>query len=248
MVSATGKFISSEDVLNLPVKTLLLKIKTSVSGLKSREAKELVQDYGKNEVAKREKRAAIIEFLLRFKNPMILILLAASIISGILGQWTDTIIIFAMVLMSIILDYFQETKAEKAAEELKERIATTTSVIRDGVEKEVNISELVPGDIIALSAGNIVPADARVIAAKDFFVDQSALTGESFPVEKVSAQLNLKDNSPITDWTNYLFMGTSVASGTATHCGCHRHHRCRPRLELLQLYDGHGPLEELQAL
>lgn len=209
-------FMSSQDVLALPVGSIFTKLKTSVSGLKSKEAKELVNVYGPNEVAKREKRAAVIEFLLRFKNPMIIILLVASIISGILGEWTNTIIIFAMVLMSIILDYFQETKAERAAEELKERIATTTSVIRDGTEKEVNISELVPGDIIILSAGNIVPADARVITAKDFFVDQSALTGESFPVEKVSAQLNLKENSPVTDWINYLFMGTSVASGTAT--------------------------------
>ncbi|MEM1726367.1 MAG: magnesium-translocating P-type ATPase, partial [Candidatus Bathyarchaeia archaeon] len=113
------------------------------------------------------------------------------------------------------LDFYQEYKAEKAAEMLKQRVATTATVLRDGVKKEVRLAEIVPGDIIFLSAGDIVPADARVITAKDLFVNQSALTGESFPVEKIGLPLKFYDPS-ITEWSNYLFMGTSVVSGTAT--------------------------------
>jgi Mg2+-importing ATPase len=140
--------------------------------------------------------------------------LIAGLISGILGEYVHVGIIFAIVLASVALDYYQENKAEKAAELLKEKVTTTATVLRDNVKQEIKLPEIVPGDIIYLSAGDIAPADARVITAKDLFVNQSSLTGESFPVEKTAEPISKQ--ASITEWTNYFFMGTSIVSGTAT--------------------------------
>ncbi|MEM0216672.1 MAG: magnesium-translocating P-type ATPase [Candidatus Bathyarchaeia archaeon] len=206
---------SISDALTLPVDTLLERLGSSLSGLSSREVERRLEVFGYNEVAGRRKRFLIIEFLYHFRNPLVIILLIAGLISYLLGDHESAIIVFSIVVMSILLDFYQEHKAERAAEMLKERVALTATVIRDGFKREVKMSEIVPGDIIILSAGDIVPADARVINAKDLFVDQSALTGESFPVEKTPTPLKSGD-LPITEWDNYLFTGTSVVSGSAT--------------------------------
>jgi Mg2+-importing ATPase len=142
-------------------------------------------------------------------------LLLAGVISGVLGETIDAIIIFSIVLLSVVLDVYQESKAEKAAELLKEKVTTTATALRDGVKKEVKLSEIVPGDVVFVSAGDMAPADARVLSAKDLFMDQSALTGESFPVEKTSEPLKTRD-AAVSEWSNYLFLGTSVVSGAAT--------------------------------
>jgi Mg2+-importing ATPase len=139
----------------------------------------------------------------------------AGLISGILGELPNTVIIFTIVLLSVVLDFYQENKAENAAEMLKEAVTTTATVIRDGAKQEIKLHDIVPGDVVYLSAGDITPADARVITAKDLFINQSALTGESFPVEKTPTSIKVKD-STITEWSNYLFMGTSIVSGTAS--------------------------------
>ena len=119
-----------------------------------------------------------------------------------------------IIFISVILDFYQESKAEKAAQLLKQKVTSTATVLRDGVRQEIKLPEIVPGDVIFLSAGDITPADARVISAKDLFVNQSALTGESFPVEKIPGSTKGK-NGAIIDWSNYCFMGTSIVSGTA---------------------------------
>ncbi|MEM2864820.1 MAG: magnesium-translocating P-type ATPase [Candidatus Bathyarchaeia archaeon] len=199
----------------MPVDELLARLNTSSSGLSSEEAEKRLITYGYNELARRKKRTAIADFLSHFRSPLVIILLIAGLISGFLGEIANFIIIFSIVLMSVILDFYQESKAEKAAEMLKERVAITATVLRDGVKREVKLSMIVPGDIIYLSAGDMVPADARVITAKDLFVNQSALTGESFPVEKTSTPLRLK-GATFTEWSNCLFMGTSIVSGAAT--------------------------------
>lgn len=144
-----------------------------------------------------------------------IILLFAGLIAGFLGDVTDASIIFSIVLMSVLLDFYQESKAQDAAEALKEKVPTTATVLRDNVKLEIRLSEIVPGDIVFLSAGDIVPADSRVINAKDLFVDQSALTGESFPVEKSSASLGM-NAATIADYMNCVFLGTSVVSGTGS--------------------------------
>jgi Mg2+-importing ATPase len=207
--------VSSEEVLSLPVEEVLSRFGASVNGLASQEAEHRLYVYGRNELAKKKKRATIVEFLLHFRSPLVLILLFAGAVSGIVGQLPSMAIIFTIVFVSVILDFYQESKAERAAELLKEKVTTTATVLRNNVKSEVKLSEIVPGDIIYLSAGDIAPADARVITAKDLFVNQSALTGESFPVEKTSVAVKGKGAS-ITEWSNYLFMGTSVVSGTAT--------------------------------
>ncbi|MEM3504476.1 MAG: HAD-IC family P-type ATPase, partial [Nitrososphaeria archaeon] len=205
---------SAEEVLTLPTDELLLRLNSSLNGLSSEEVEKRLQYFGYNMLIKK-KRRAVIEFLSHLKSPLVIILLIAGLISGFLGEVVNAIIIFVIIMFSVILDFYQESKAENAAELLKQRVATTATVLRDGVKREVRIAEVVPGDIIFLSAGDIVPADARVISAKDLFVNQSALTGESFPVEKSDLLLKSYDPS-ITEWRNYLFMGTSVVSGTAT--------------------------------
>ncbi|MEM2751100.1 MAG: magnesium-translocating P-type ATPase, partial [Nitrososphaerales archaeon] len=203
-----------EKVLTSPIEELFSHLKTSLNGLSSEEVKKRLEVFGYNEIVKKRKRVIIIDFLSYFKSPLIIILLIAGLISSFFGEAMNSAIIFTIVILSVVLDFYQEYKAERAAEMLKQRVAITATIFRDGVKKEVRLAEIVPGDIIFLSAGDIVPADARVISAKDLFVNQSALTGESLPVEKNS--LPLRSYNPlITEWNNYLFMGTSIVSGTA---------------------------------
>ena len=208
--------ISTEEILSLSPNELLARLDTSASGLTAKEAASRLETYGSNEVVKREQASIIIEFVLHFKSPMSIILIIAAIVAGALGEVTDTIIILVVVLLSVILDFTQEYRAGKAAEALRKRVATTVATLRDDMKQDIEVSGLVPGDIIALTAGDIVPADARIISSKDFFVDQSALTGESFPVEKTVDPLVSWDKLEMGKWNNYLFMGTSVTNGTAT--------------------------------
>ena len=210
--------LTTEEILTLPEEDLLSRMGTSSLGLGSEEAERRLNIYGTNELAKKKKRAGIVSFLLHFKSPLILVLLAAAAFAASTGDVLDFTIIFVIVLISVCIDHYQESKAENAAEALKEKVSTTATVLRDKIKKELKLSQIVPGDIIFLSAGDIAPADARIISAKDLFINQSALTGESFPAEKTAnglQSINLSSGS-ITEWNNYLFMGTSAVSGTAT--------------------------------
>jgi len=189
-------------LLSIPLEELYKKLETSENGLSEEEAKRRLEIYGFNEVKK--KRITFFQMLLlHIFNPIILLLLFASILSFFLGEKIDAMIILTIIGISLALDLIQEHKARKAAEMLKERVSVTTTVIREGKRREVKVKELVPGDIIVLSAGDIIPADCRLISAKDFFVDESSLTGESYPVEKDASK------------NNFLMMGSSVMSGDA---------------------------------
>jgi len=207
--------LRTEELLSLPTNELLTRLETTTAGLSSKEADERLETYGPNELARKKKRAAIINFLSRFKSPIVIILIIAGGISAAIGSQASAIVIYAMVFLSVCLAYYQENNASKAAELLREKVATLATVLRDGTKQEIKLQDIVPGDIIYLSAGDITPADARVIEAKDLFVNQASLTGESFPVEKTSLPVKAKERS-ITEWTNYLFMGTSIVSGSAT--------------------------------
>jgi len=204
----------TEELLLMPIDEFFARLNTSTSGLTSQEAESRLKIYGYNELAEKKRRTGIVEFLFHLRNPLIFILLLAGLISGFLGEIVPATIIFSIVLLSVGLDVYQESRAERAAEMLKEKVTTTATVLRDGVKNEVKLSEVVPGDMVYLSAGDIAPADARVISAKDLFVNQSALTGESFPVEKTAESLKTKTTA-ITEWNNCLFFGTSVVSGAA---------------------------------
>ena len=208
--------ISTEEILSLPPTEMLARLDTYATGLSEKEAARRRETYGSNEIVKREQASIIIEFLLHFKSPMTIILIVAAIVAAALKDAADAIIILCVVMVSVILDFTQEHRAERAAEALRKRVTTTVAAFREGVKQDIEVAGLVPGDIIALTAGDIVPADARVISAKDFFVDQSSLTGESFPVEKFSEAIAGGDKQETGKWNNYLFMGTSVTNGTAT--------------------------------
>ena len=207
--------LSTEEIASLSSEEVVKYFNTSQNGLSSEQAAERLEYYGPNELARQHKHSAIKEFLLHFKSPLVIILLIAGIVSGFLGEIANTIIILVIIFVSVILGYYQENKAEKAAQLLKQKVTSTATVIRDSIKQEIKFPEIVPGDIIYLSAGDIAPADARVISAKDLFINQSALTGESFPVEKISGAIKGKQNST-SEWNNYCFMGTSVVSGSAT--------------------------------
>ena len=207
--------LTSEEMVSLPIEDLMVRLKASPQGLSTEQAAEHLEVYGRNELAREHQHHAIQEFLLHFKSPLVIILLIAGIISGYFGEIANTVIILSIIFISVILDYYQESKAEKAAQLLKQKVTSTATVLRDNVKQEIRFPEIVPGDIIYLSAGDIAPADSRVINAKDLFINQSSLTGESFPVEKIAGAVKGKEGS-ITEWNNFCFMGTSVVSGTAT--------------------------------
>ncbi len=205
----------NKEFLTKSADEVLAQLKTSQAGLSAQEVQSRLASYGPNELADKQKRTGFVEVLYHLRNPLVLILLIAGLVSGFVGDTTDAVIIFFIVLLSIILDVYQESKAQNAAEALKERVTTKATVLRDGVKQDIKISEVVPGDIVYLIAGDLVPADARLISAKDLNLNQSALTGEAFPVEKNAYPLSAP-TSEMTSWNNYVFLGTSVVSGTGT--------------------------------
>jgi Mg2+-importing ATPase len=209
------KRVEPLDLLALPIDDALRTLDTSFNGLSGEEAEKRFEIVKSNAIQITKRRHVVIKFLSYFRNPLVIILLIAGLISGFLGDAVEAAIIFVIVLVSVSLSFYQENKAEGAAEALRLRVSTTASVLRDGKKVEVRLEQVVPGDIVILSPGDIVPADSRILSAKDFFVDQSALTGESFPVEKDIKPIGKEDKQP-TSWNNCVFLGTSVISGSAT--------------------------------
>ena len=211
-----AELIKTQDALSLSADEFLSRLGTSANGLTAEETERRLEVYGTNEIVSKRKRHVFLEFLSHFRSPVTIILMIAAIVSGFLGQPLNAVIIVSIVLVSVSLDFTQEYRAGRAAEALIKRVATTATVLRNSTRQDIEISQLVPGDIVLLSAGDIVPADARVTSARDFFVDQSALTGESFPVEKTTEPIQSTAIADSNKWNNYLFMGTSVTAGTAT--------------------------------
>lgn len=227
------------------LETILAKFQSSLSGLTQENAQARIETYGKNEVAREKVPSAFMQLLMAFNNPFIFVLLVLAIVSFVTDYWlplqkgeetdvTGIFIILIMVTLSGLLRFWQEFRSNKAAEALKSMIRTTATVLRrphkdmNPERYEVPLNEIVPGDIVYLSAGDMIPADIRLIESRDLFVSQAVLTGESIPVEKydtlgavtqkTSDEVNSseisKDN--ILDVNNVCFMGTNVVSGTAT--------------------------------
>ena len=192
---------------------LLQQLETSYSGLSEDEAKRRLSVFGHNILKKKKKKTRLSLFLNQFKSPIILILIFASIVSAILKDFTDTAIIFAIIVASDFLSFIQEYSATNAVEKLLQTVKTKAMLFREGKKKEIFMDEIVPGDIVLLSAGDIVPADCVILEAKDFFVNEAILTGETFPVEKGLKSSTL--GHPLTQRNNCVFMGTNVESGTA---------------------------------
>jgi Ca2+-transporting ATPase len=157
-------------------------------GLTSDEVGKRLAEYGPNELRKEEKASSFSLFLGQFKNLLILILLAATVLSLLVGEWVDALMIAAIVLLSAVLGFVQEYKAERALEALKKMLSPTITVLRDTKEEEIPSRDLVPGDIILLEAGDKIPADARLVEVRSLNCDEAALTGESVPVRKETAE------------------------------------------------------------
>ena len=196
----------------------------SATGLSAAEVATRARQYGPNEIAREKKTSLGGRLLDNVKNPLVILLTALGVIVFITGDVPGTIVIFVMVVLGIVLRFFQELRADNAAEKLKAMVSTTTTVVRDGKATEVSLKELVPGDVVRLAAGDMVPADARVIAAKDLFVNQAALTGESMPVEKTPNPAGPEAQNPL-ELPNTCFLGSDVESGTATAVVIHTGNR-----------------------
>ena len=178
------------------------------------EAKARLSRFGPNLFREQQSKSLLRHYLSRFKNPLVLILLVASAVSAFTGEVTNFFIISFIVLLSVTLDFVQEYRANAAAERLRLSVSVRAIVMRDGKRLEVPVAEVVPGDLVVLAAGDLIPADGRVLEARDFFVKQALLTGESYPVEKRPGVLP-DAATDLQDATNAVFMGTSVISGSA---------------------------------
>ncbi len=185
------------------------------NGLSENETTSRLQQFGFNTISSDKGKSILFEVLQHFRSPLIIVLLAATSVSFALGETINASIIFGIVLLSVAIDFYLERDARNAAEGLKRMVQNKVSVLRGGILKDITPENLTIGDIVPLNAGKIVPADARVLTSKDFFINQSSLTGESFPAEKTPDTLQKKDLE-ITDLHNMVFMGSSVISGTAT--------------------------------
>jgi Ca2+-transporting ATPase len=201
-----------EDWHNLSAEETLSKIGSAPRGLSEEEARKRLEKFGPNEIIETRKISTFKIFLSQFKNALIIILLAAVIISAAIGEIVDAIIIFIIVSFAALLGFVQEYRAEKAIEALKRMAAPKAIVIRGGREVEVDAEDLVPGDIILLKMGTKVPADARLIEAINLKADESALTGESVCVDKSVESIDI-ENPPLGDRRNMVHMGTSTVYG-----------------------------------
>jgi Mg2+-importing ATPase len=196
-----------------PAETLLPALGTDADGLSQREARSRLKRFGANALDTSQAATAFGLFISQFKSPLVLILIVASLISMIAAEWIDAGVVLAIVFGSTLLGFAQEYIAGNAIEKLRSRVRIHSTVLRDGQPHTVPSSRVVRGDVVLLSAGSLIPADGIVLDARDCFVNQAVLTGETFPVEKkpgvVAATASLAERS------NCVFMGTSVSSGTA---------------------------------
>ncbi len=212
------------ELCGLEPEEALKLLNSSMQGLSENEAKIRIQKYGHNLLDKSKKVNIIWEFLSYFKSPLILILLLATVVSAYFGEVFNAFIIAAIILLSVILNFVEEHTSGKAVEKLIDSVKITATVVRSAKKIELPTKDVCVGDIIFLSSGDLIPADARILSAKDFFVNQSALTGESYPLQKKAEKIDSKELKNIVELKKYsvgelnnlVFSGTNVVSGSAT--------------------------------
>lgn len=198
----------------LAPEAVLARQKTSDRGITHEAVLERRERWGLNQVGVKHKLSVLGEIYERAKNPLVIQLLIIAVVSALMDDVPSAVVVSAMIVLSVILAYVQEAQSNKAVEKLLAMVKTNCTVMRDGKETVIPLSELVPGDLVVLAAGSIIPADLRLIVAKDFFVSQSALTGESMPIEKNAAPCTNEGKGAL-DLTNACFQGSNVLSGTA---------------------------------
>jgi Mg2+-importing ATPase len=190
---------------------VLAALGSSPQGLSSEAARERLVRFGRNELKARQRTAPLWLFLNQLKSPLVLILVFAAGVSVVTGEWIDASIILAIVVASAVLGFIQEFNASSAVEKLRQEVTLRVPVSREGVTSTIPAEEVVPGDVVLLAAGTIIPADGVVLEADDFFVNQAVLTGETFPVEKRTGSVS--PQATLAERTNCVFMGTNVRSG-----------------------------------
>lgn len=201
-----------EEYCSKSAKELFQALECSEDGLSAAEAERRIARFGLNEIAAKDKKNAFSILVSQFKSPLVLVLIAASIIAGFLGEPTDAAIILGIVLLDSLLGFYQEFKSEKALAELKKYISFKAMVLRDKQKIEIDVKELVPGDLVFLEIGDIVPADIRMLEAKELAINESVITGEPFPVHKTTEAIQLQNAQPAQQ-KNIAFMGTTVSNG-----------------------------------
>ncbi|MCE9657337.1 MAG: magnesium-translocating P-type ATPase [Burkholderiales bacterium] len=198
---------------SLPAASLLAELRSDAGGLSHGEAAARLRRQGPNSLDTAKRATALVLFVNQFRSPLVLILIFASIISLVAAEWIDAGVVLAIVFGSTLLGFAQEYIAGAAIEKLRSKVNIHSSVVRDGQARTLPSSRLVQGDVVLLSAGSLVPADGVVLEAKDCFVNQAVLTGETFPAEKKPGVVAAK--AALAERGNSVFMGTSVSSGTA---------------------------------
>lgn len=207
------ELLSNSPYWSWPIEDLFRRLQSSPHGLSSQAAEEKLSHIGPNRLQSHEQLTPLALLLNQFKSPLVLILVFAAFVSLITGEWMDATIVLLIVVSSAILGFMQEYKASNAVEKLRSQVTLKVKALRDGKPQTILAEAVVPGDIVLLSAGCMIPADGVLIQADDFFVNQAVLTGETFPVEKKPGVVSEK--ASLSERTNSVYMGTNVRSGSA---------------------------------
>ncbi len=202
------------DICSQPVDEALRAMEVTESGLSKDAAERASERFGPNVLSHKREIGIAGELLSRCKNPLVIQLLVICFVSLAMGDIRSATVVGGMIFLSVVLAYVQEHRSSRAVEQLQAMVQTDCVVVRDRVECDLPIAEIVPGDIVVLNAGAIIPADLRLISAKDFFVSQSSLTGESMPIEK-NAEPSTTAGRGIIELQNACFQGSNVLSGSA---------------------------------
>ena len=204
---------------NLELNKLFEKLRTSYAGISIVEVDDRIEEYGKNTIEIKNNNTIFHKLREAFINPFNIVLIVVAVITFITDviiatkkDYATFILIISIILISAIISLKEQTKSDNAAKKLKKMISNKMEVIRDEVQYTVDVENIVPGDIVKFSSGDMIPGDVRFLEVKDLFIDQASLTGESNPVEKFNSA---KENEDITDISNIGFMGTNVVSGSA---------------------------------
>ena len=211
-----------------PAAALLQELCSDPAGLTTTEAGRRLAIHGPNTVTEGRRRPGWLRLAGRLRNPLVLVLITASMLSAMTGDVASFVIVVTIVSISMVLDFAQESRAEDAIEALRHSVTVKATVRRDGKVISLAFPQLVPGDVVELIAGDLIPADARLLECRDLFVNQALLTGEPYPAEKHAGN-ELQASSNAADAINAVFSGTSVVSGTATAVICQTGARYGPR-------------------
>ena len=211
--------LGPEDIWKQPADRILARLATTSAGLDAVAAQSRLETFGPNDAAVVKRSPLWLQFLARFRNPLVIILLVASGLSAATGDIASFLIVVVIVTISMTIDFVQEVRAQNAVEALRRSVAVQATVRRSGARLSLPIDQLVPGDIVELIAGDLVPADSRLLESRDLFINQALLTGEPYPAEKQAGDAPSGAESP-AGASNAVFAGTSVISGTATIVVC----------------------------